>query len=117
MIAAGVILALAVAGVLPYPVALPLAVVAGVTTHGAGFLFQRRVMRSPPLVGREAMIGATAEALTVVGETGSILYHNEIWKARAVSSDIRVGARVRIVRLEGLLALVEATPLETGGGE
>lgn len=56
--------------------------------------------------GAEAMIGAEAEAVTDIAGEGDVLFKGEYWKA---SSDrpIRKGAKVKILKVEGLKVTVK----------
>lgn len=87
-------------------VVLPVAVgIAAVAT----FLMRLGVaaQRQPPATGVSMMIGRTGEALTAIepGGQGRIAIHGEIWQATAHDA-IASGARVRVVRIEGLTLTV-----------
>ena len=56
--------------------------------------------------GVEAMIGAEAEAVTEIANEGKIFFKGEYWKANS-ASPISRGAKVRIVKVDGLNVSVE----------
>ncbi|MGB6451688.1 MAG: nodulation protein NfeD [Steroidobacteraceae bacterium] len=90
-------------------IAMP--IIAGVATAGALILLglvylATRSMRRPVVTGREAMIGATAEAFEDFAEQGRVRLGGELWNART-TQPVRTGQRVRIVRMEGLQLWVE----------
>jgi len=106
VILAILLLLLALLGVLPLPIALPLSA-GSLVVGGVGvYLFQRRVSKIPLANGNEAMIGATVPALTNIGREGQIKVGNEIWNARSIQGDIHQGESVRITDFEGLRAIV-----------
>lgn len=109
MILAAFVLLLGLLGVLPIVVAIPAAIVGGFGSHTLGYIIQRRTMRAHPVVGTEAMIGAEAETLTTVADTGTIRFNNERWNARSVGQDIPPSTRVRIIGLDRLCAIVEVS--------
>jgi membrane-bound serine protease (ClpP class) len=90
---------------------LAVPVIAGVATAGAlillGLVFLgTRSLRRPVVTGREAMIGATAEAFEDFDEQGRVRLGGELWNART-SRPVRAGEPVRIVRMDGLMLWVE----------
>jgi membrane-bound serine protease (ClpP class) len=89
--------------------ALPL--IAGVATAGGLILvglvyFTTRSLRRPVVTGREAMVGATAEAFEDFAERGRVRLGGELWNAHT-SAPLTAGQTVRIVRVEGLMLWVE----------
>jgi len=114
VIIAILILLLALVGVLPFTVAVPLALVTTVIGASAGYLLQRRLKRIPPSNGAEAMTGKTAKALTRIEHDGTIRYGSELWNARTVGPAILEGQTVTILRIRGLRATVEAARLDSG---
>ncbi|MGD0022009.1 MAG: nodulation protein NfeD [Smithellaceae bacterium] len=56
--------------------------------------------------GPEAMIGAQTEALTDIANEGKVFIKGEYWKATS-AKPIKKGAKVKIVKIEGLNLLVE----------
>lgn len=75
-----------------------------------------KARRRPVLGGREEMIGSTAEAMNdFVGE-GWVRMHGESWRATSTVPLTR-GARVRVVRTEGLKLEVEPDTVSSNRGE
>ncbi len=76
----------------------------------ATFLVQLviRSQRHRVTTGDEGMIGETGKVLRAIGpaEEGEVATHGEIWRARA-AEPIDVGARVRVLRVDGLTLTVE----------
>jgi membrane-bound serine protease (ClpP class) len=62
-----------------------------------------------PDTGKESIIGAEAVALTALSPDGQVLYHGEIWQARA-SQPVVAGGHVRITEIKGLELFVEPSP-------
>ncbi len=66
-----------------------------------------RVMKKPPVMGREAMIGLTAEVLTWENGAGTVSIRGEIWNARTEAQEkLSRGMKVKIIGLEGLVLFV-----------
>ncbi|MBI3077696.1 MAG: NfeD family protein [Deltaproteobacteria bacterium] len=61
--------------------------------------------RRPIGTGAEAMVGRQAVAITPLVPLGKVTCGPEIWRARA-EEGLPEGARVRVVRLEGLVLVV-----------
>lgn len=77
-----------------------------------------RARHLPPRGGLQGMVGAIAETTDRLDPEGRVFLQGEYWNAR---SDVPVerGARVRVVRAEGLLLMVEpvsGSPPPTEGG-
>jgi membrane protein implicated in regulation of membrane protease activity len=74
-----------------------------------------QAMRTPIASGQEAMIGATAEALSEIQRNGQIRFRGEIWRAQAAAGQkILPGERVQIVSVEGLQVTVsKISPTES----
>jgi membrane-bound serine protease (ClpP class) len=78
-------------------------------------LLARLVLRSSlwkPVVGREALVGAVGEATETIEKQGMVFVQGELWRAvRAETGGPREpipkGARVRVVKVEGLTLYVE----------
>jgi membrane-bound serine protease (ClpP class) len=90
---------------------LVLPLIGGVATAGvlilAGIVyFATRSLRRPVVTGREAMIGARAEAFEDFSERGRVRLGGELWNAHT-SAPLQAGQAVRIVRVEGLMLWVE----------
>jgi membrane-bound serine protease (ClpP class) len=80
----------------------------------AGFLWislekSMQAFRMPLKNDPDALIGATGEAKTPIGEEGSVQVRSELWSARS-EKPIPAGTRVRILRRDGFVLEVE--PLE-----
>jgi membrane-bound serine protease (ClpP class) len=58
--------------------------------------------------GAEAMVGEETEALTDIGEDGKVFIRGEYWSAMS-EKPIKKGAKVKIVKVEGLRLIVEET--------
>ncbi len=66
-----------------------------------------RGRRMPLQLGAPGLVGERGEALTEIGPGGGEAFlHGEYWRARSAAA-IPQGARVRVVRVEGLVATVE----------
>ncbi|MBI1744499.1 NfeD family protein [Candidatus Acetothermia bacterium] len=66
---------------------------------------------TPIVSGREAMIGATAEAMSEIEKDGQVRFRGEIWSAQAIEGQkILPGESVQIVRVEGLRVTVAKSP-------
>jgi membrane-bound serine protease (ClpP class) len=97
--------------------------IAAATATSAAFFFvilgfAMKSRRRPVVTGIEEMVGAGGQVLDWSGDAGRILTHGETWQARraADAGPLPPGAAVRIVRLDGLTAIVEpadATPAST----
>ncbi|MBI5070819.1 MAG: nodulation protein NfeD [Deltaproteobacteria bacterium] len=70
-----------------------------------------RSRRERLVAGSAGLVGETGEALTDLGPAGGEAFlHGEYWKARSTATVAR-GTRVRVVAVEGLVAVVE--PVES----
>jgi membrane-bound serine protease (ClpP class) len=56
--------------------------------------------------GVEAMAGSEAEAVTDIDNEGKVFLKGEYWKATSEKT-IKKGAKVRVVKVEGLSLIVE----------
>lgn len=92
--------------VIPFPESLfYYLLVFAVSAFFYGLMF--KVMKKPPVMGREAMIGSTAEVLTWENGSGTVSFRGEIWKARTENqSKLNRGMKVKIVGLKGLILVV-----------
>ncbi len=63
------------------------------------------------LTGPEAMIGVETEALTDIANEGNVFLEGQYWRATSAKS-IKKGAKVKIVKVEGLSLIVEETNKE-----
>jgi membrane-bound serine protease (ClpP class) len=67
-----------------------------------------KARRRPVVTGIEEMLGSTGEVLDWQGESGLVRLHGETWQARLIQpGTIAPGDTVRVVRLDGLTAVVE----------
>jgi len=65
-----------------------------------------RILRKPPVTGREGLIGERGVALSEIGPAlGQVSVHGEIWQARS-SRPISKGTPVVVEGLQGLTLLV-----------
>jgi membrane-bound serine protease (ClpP class) len=85
---------------------VPLSLVLGVATAGAGFLFlvlglAVKAHRRPVVSGREELIGSTGEVIEDCEGEGWARVHSETWRIRS-SSPLKAGQRVRVAGLDGL---------------
>jgi membrane-bound serine protease (ClpP class) len=92
--------------------ALSRAVILG-TAIGSGVLLALaiaallRSRKRPVVTGGEALIGSTGEAVAWQGNEGRVRVAGEIWRARA-EAPLPDGARVKVLRRDGLILLVES---------
>jgi membrane-bound serine protease (ClpP class) len=85
--------------------------IAGLATAGglmiAGIVYvASRSRLTPVATGTQAMVGASAEALTDFTGRGRVRYGGELWNARS-DVPLHAGEAARIVRVEGLTLWVE----------
>ena len=70
------------------------------------FLWNRTVRGRTKVVGTQTLIGATGEVRVTCRPLGQVFVGGELWEAQcAAGAD--VGARVRVLRVEGLRLEVE----------
>jgi membrane-bound serine protease (ClpP class) len=88
--------------------------IAAATATSAAFFFlvlgfAMKARHRPVVTGVEEMIGAGGHVLDWSGNAGRIRTHGEVWQARraADTGPLAPGAPVRVVRLDGLTAIVE----------
>jgi len=73
------------------------------------------VVVKPPIIGVEAMIGLTGQALTTLNPRGLVAVGSEKWKAVALEGPIREGEKVLVVAVEGLtLKVKKGQPASSG---
>jgi membrane-bound serine protease (ClpP class) len=72
--------------------------------------------RRPVVTGRAEMIGSSAEAMNDFEGEGWVHVHGESWRATSPAPVVR-GARVRVVRMEGLKLEVVPESASTNQGE
>jgi membrane-bound serine protease (ClpP class) len=66
-----------------------------------------RSRNRPVVIGGEALLGATGEAVSWEGDEGRVRVRGEIWRARSVAP-LTPGAPVKVVRRDGLVLLVQS---------
>ncbi len=98
-------------------VAIPLLVVTTITTAGFMTLFvvaairSRRLAIAPGLVGERLEVGGHASVRRPLTPLGSVFVAGEEWSARTVDGrHLDRGTPVRVVGVDGLVALVEPDP-------
>jgi membrane-bound serine protease (ClpP class) len=84
-----------------------LALVCGFFVGVAGLVYKSQVSR--PRTGAEGLVGETGVVKEALEPEGKVQVHGELWKARS-AVPLRIGARVRVVKVENLIIAVE--PLE-----
>jgi len=62
-------------------------------------------------MGRNEMVGLTGEVREAIEDTGMVFVGGELWRARSATR-IPAGAKVRVVRVDGLALEVEPAPVE-----
>jgi membrane-bound serine protease (ClpP class) len=68
-----------------------------------------RARRAPVVTGSDAMIGQVAEVLEPFTGEGWALLRGERWRVRCAEPQ-RMGAKVRVLQMDGLLLTVEPAP-------
>jgi membrane-bound serine protease (ClpP class) len=66
-----------------------------------------KAQRSHPTTGNEGLLNLAGEARTDIAEQGRVFVHGENWNARS-DSPISNGARIRVVRVDGMLLTVQS---------
>jgi membrane-bound serine protease (ClpP class) len=82
-------------------VTLPVAVISVILVRVA-----MAALRRKSVTGEEGMVDSVGLAQTDLDPEGKVLIRGELWQARA-GQTIRRGARVRVLRVEGLTLRVE----------
>ncbi|HEY5638163.1 MAG TPA: nodulation protein NfeD [Burkholderiales bacterium] len=100
---------------------IPYALIGGVTAASAAFMFgvvgmAVRARRRPVVSGREDMQGAPGEVLEAFEASGWARVRGERWQVRS-PVPLAAGARVRVVRMTGLILDVEPVPGTPGKEE
>jgi membrane-bound serine protease (ClpP class) len=67
-----------------------------------------RARRNKVVTGEQGMIAEVGEARTALAPRGKVFVHGEYWDAES-STPVEAGARVRVMRVDGLLLTVEPT--------
>lgn len=92
-----------------YGIALPLIIGAAAFTALVLFTALGLAMKArqrPIVSGREQLCGSLGEVIQVSGEGARIRVHSELWRARSPTAPLRVGQRVRVDRVDGLMLWV-----------
>jgi len=95
------------------PISIPL-VVATAIISGLSFAvlvgFALRAQKSPIKTGPESLVGLVGTARTALEPRGQVQVGGELWSAEVVDEDapLTAGARVRVVRVQGLSLIVKA---------
>ena len=91
---------------LPLSTALPIYIVILIV---AGFChyFMYQSMRAKDRSGLEAMIGEKALVMEDIDPEGKIKFKTELWNATTRGKKIETGKKVRILKAEGLVLVVE----------
>ena len=66
-----------------------------------------RGQRRPVVTGREGLLGKIADVRTPLEPEGLVFVESELWRARTLGAPVARGQQARVVRIEGLLLLVE----------
>ncbi|RLI15255.1 MAG: hypothetical protein DRO43_01755 [Candidatus Hecatellales archaeon] len=99
-----------------FPLSYALSVLAGLALLSY-FIYRiiKPVVVKPPIVGVEAMIGLTGEALTMLNPKGLVAVGSEKWKAVALEGPISEGEKVSVVAVEGLTLKVKKRQPDSSG--
>ena len=84
-----------------------LALVCGFFVGVAGLVYKSQVSRSR--TGADGLVGEIGVVKEALEPEGKVQVHGELWKARSAVL-LRIGARVRVVKVENLI--IEVEPLE-----
>ncbi|NLL37915.1 MAG: nodulation protein NfeD [Fretibacterium sp.] len=94
---------------------ISIAVFAGmVLTLGACFTFFAmkiaRTLRSKISTGQQGLVGLEADVSEELVPEGMVRCRGELWRARTEGKPLKVGAKVRVVAVEGITLLVKEEP-------
>ena len=116
-IGVGGIVAFVIGAIMMFPadvpgvgLSMPLVAAIAAATFGfftlmVGLLFRSR--RRAVVTGAEALLGAEGEAVWWQGAEGRVRVAGEIWRARTAAWPIEAGTRVKVIRRDGLVLVVE----------
>lgn len=112
------LLALAIVGlfVLPVPWNVAAVCAAALVEVGELWLWRRFLRRYRVRGGAEGMVGERAEVIETCDPRGRVRLRGEIWTAEAEAEALPVGARVRVLAVNGLVVRVRAEAAEPGAG-
>jgi len=60
-----------------------------------------------PWSGAESLIGVPAQVVSAIAPEGTVRIQGEVWSARSAAGHIEAGAKVRVLRTEGVVVVVE----------
>jgi len=60
-----------------------------------------------PWSGAESLIGVPAQVVSAIAPEGTVRIQGEVWSARSTAGPIEAGAKVRVLRTEGVVVVVE----------
>ena len=72
-----------------------------------------KAMTMKPRVGKEAMLGQTADVVKDIAPEGKIKYFTEIWNAMGEGEKFSVGEKVMIQGFWGMTVLAKEIPSDT----
>lgn len=98
---------------LPLAVALP-SYATVVAISGWLYWLAMRAMRRPIVSGREGLLGSVGDVVHVGRDRLSVRIHGEVWTATS-PDNLRIGERVRVTRIDGLVLGVSRLDLQQGG--
>ncbi len=96
----------------PFPamrVALSIVLPSAVVVAAVVLFLLRRVLVShqrPPITGAEGLLGEHGETASALAPTGKVYVHGEYWEATS-TTPLAAGAKVRVVRVDGIVLEVE----------
>jgi membrane-bound serine protease (ClpP class) len=76
-----------------------------------------RARRARPTIGRESLVGKTAETRTDLAPEGMVFVDGELWHAVSTDGHVPSGQRVQVVATEGLRLKVRPLFTESEGAE
>jgi len=95
----------------PFSTALPIyLIISGISAFLYFLIFKAMMMK--PRVGKEAMLGQTADVIKDIAPEGKIKYLSEIWNAMTDGKKFSVGEKVMIQGFWGMTVLVKEIPVE-----
>jgi membrane-bound serine protease (ClpP class) len=116
VIGVGGVIAFVVGSIMMFPSGVPgftlsRSLIAAVTLVTAGFLllFLSLLLRSrrrPTMIGKEALLATTGEAIVWQEAEGRVRVNGEIWRARA-AGPVQPGTLVKVIGRDGLVLVVE----------
>jgi membrane-bound serine protease (ClpP class) len=91
---------------------IPISLIIGATLVTASFIIlivslAVRAQRTPEVTGREEILLSTGEVVAIQNERCQVRIKGELWQAES-SSPLRVGQRVKVIKMQGLILHIEA---------